>query len=394
MSKIDFLVGNAQILNSMDSVPSLPMFSERVVIFLEKLSRELMNHPGIRQYVDVMSYAYWIRKASIEKEIKTHADYKSRIGRGVAFHIAPSNVPVNFAVSMTSSILAGNASIIRVSNRLFEQVDIICMALNKLLSDEFMDLQNYLCIIRYDHDDIISSELSLMCDIRIIWGGDNTINSIRKLPVRPRSIEMAFADRHSIAIIDSDYYMTQEAHRIAKDFYTDTFYTDQNACSSPRLVVWLGNRVDEARKSFWEELGEIVASEYDIKPIQVMDKYSSFCRVAMVRDDISLISHDNYITRIEVESLFPELMEYKNGSGYFFEYIANELEDIIPILNIRCQTVSVLGVDKRDIKNLVFKYGTRGVDRIVNVGQTMGLEFVWDGYHMIENMTRLVYLYE
>ena len=38
--------------------------------------------------------------------------------------------------------------------------------------------------------------------------------------------------------------------------------------------------------------------------------------------------------------------------------------------------------------------GVRGIDRVVDIGDTMGLEFVWDGFKMIENMSRIVYIYE
>lgn len=52
----------------------------------------------------------------------------------MALHIAPSNVPVNFAVSMTSSLLAGNCTVVRVSSKRFLQVDVICEAINGLLA--------------------------------------------------------------------------------------------------------------------------------------------------------------------------------------------------------------------------------------------------------------------
>ena len=67
------------------------------------------------------------------------------------------------------------------------------------------------------------------------------------------------------------------------------------------------------------------------------------------------------------------------------------MEEIEPILPKQCQTFSVFGIDKNVVKKLVFDKGVRGVDRIVELGQTMGLEFIWDGYKMIETMSRFVY---
>jgi hypothetical protein len=264
--------------------------------------------------------------------------------------------------------------------------------MNKLLNGEFPYMKNYFCLIRYEHSEGITQELSDICDVRIIWGGNNTIEAIRKAVLPPRAIEMAFADRHSIAVINSEEYLLRDADEVAKGFYTDTYYTDQNACSSPRLVVWTGGKTDEARKRFWSKLGEMVARDYDMKPIQAVDKFTSVSMLGMGHEGAKLVSDNNYVVRVEVDSLYPELMDYKNGGGYFFEYVAQGLDEIVPILTKQCQTVSVLGIDKKEIKDVVYKYGVRGVDRIVELGQTMGLEFIWDGYKMIETMSRFVYM--
>ena len=390
-NKIEFLVGDMEVLQNMQKTPALPTFSSQAISFLADLSRELLKDARTRQYVDVMSYAYWIRRASIESVRSKHTDYHCRLGRGIAFHIAPSNVPVNFAVSMTSSLLAGNCTLIRVSNKQFPQVDIICHAMNKLLNTEHSNMRPYFCLIRYEHSDDITRELSAICDVRIIWGGNRTIETIRQAPLPPRAIEMAFADRHSIAIINSDEYMKGDSKEIAKGFYTDTYYSDQNACSSPRLVVWMGNSIKTAKEKFWNELEVLVRNDYEMKPIQAVDKYTSVCMLGMKENNQHLVSKDNYVVRMEIDTLKSYLMDYKNGGGYFFEYSAEKLEEIEPILTKQCQTISVYGIDKNVVKKLVFDKGVRGVDRIVELGQTMGLEFIWDGYKMIETMSRFVY---
>lgn len=390
-SDLEFLVGDYNILENMQKTPALPMFSETAVDFLATLSREILKDKRSRSNIDVMSYAYWIRKASIESTKEKHLDRTNRIGRGVAFHVAPSNVPVNFAVSMTSSLLAGNATIIRVSNKRFEQVDIICQAMNRILNSEHKNIRNHLCLLRYEHSEQITQELSNICDVRVIWGGNNTINTIRKASLPPRAIEMAFADRHSLAIINSNVYLKENSDDVAKGFYTDTYYTDQNACSSPRLVVWLGDKVEEARSLFWEKLHILVNSDYEMRPIQAVDKFTSLSMLGMGHNGVNLVSKDNMVMRVEVESLYPELMEYKNGGGYFFEYKAKSLDEVVPVLTKQCQTISVLGIEKQEILDLVYKHGVRGVDRVVDLGQTMGLEFIWDGFKMIETMSRFIY---
>lgn len=378
------------------TTPALPVFSSQVVDFLADLSRELLADRRVREYVDVTSYAYWIRKASLLQVKEKHTDRKYRLGRGVAFHVAPSNVPVNFAVSMTSSLLAGNITLIRVSNKPFPQVELICNAINRLLETTHPEMNPYLCLFRYEHNQEITQELSAICDVRIIWGGNQTIKTIREAPIPPRAIEMAFADRHSLAVIQAKAYLQADEKEVAKGFYTDTYYTDQNACSSPRLVVWLGQKAEvvQAQQRFWESLRQLVEQDYDMKPIQAVDKYSSFCDLAMDKIGVQLLPGDNKLVRVQVEVLTEDLMDYKNGGGYFFEYTAQNLEQILPVLTKQCQTISLLGVPKQDVLQLVLDHGVRGVDRIVPLGQTMGLEFIWDGYKMIENMSRFVYVGE
>lgn len=403
LDKISYLVGNKDILLNSSVIPAFRVFSNEIVGFLSDLSRELLSIKGIRQHQDVLSYAYWIRKASIEKEKESY-DLEHRLGRGVAFHIAPSNVPVNFAVSMTSSLLAGNITVIRVSNKQFEEVSIICDAINKVLERfEHEAVRSHICIIRYDHSDEISAFLSSICDVRVIWGGDRTIREIRKFPIPSRAIEMCFADRHSIAIIDPDAYLKMDASEIADKFYTDTYYSDQNACSSPRIVIWT-KESREAKKRFWDALKTKVDKEYEMSPIQAVDKQSVFAELAMKSGSISLYKEgqfddsDNKIIVVDADSLAlsdnETIMDYKMGGGYFFQYTVSSFDEIIPIMNKKCQTVAVLGLDKNDIVNFLMKKGVRGIDRVVNVGDTMGLEFIWDGYNMIESMSREVYIYE
>lgn len=417
LDTIKYLVGNTDIVKKSSETPALPMFSERAVSFLSALSKELLSVPGIRNHMDVMSYAYWIRKASLEqaKQDVLHSEIDNndvyRIGRGVAFHIAPSNVPVNFAVSMTSSLLAGNITMIRVSNKEFEEVDIICSAINKNLEkDEFTEMKHYICIMRYEHSDEITAYLSSICDVRIIWGGDRTIEQIRKYPIPPRAIEMCFADRHSVAVIRPEKYLekvdSDQAEEIAKKFYTDTYYSDQNACSSPRIVVWLCDKmrktktgqsakeiVDKAKKLFWDYLEKEADERYEMQPIQAIDKMSMFTELSMKKDGVELKKRSNKLFIIDVDELSSDVMDYKMGGGYFFEFTTDSLDGIIPIMGKNCQTIALMGIDKQDMVDFVMKTGVRGVDRVVEIGDTMGLEFTWDGYQMIEAMSRIVYVY-
>lgn len=390
LNKLSFLVGDINILQNMPHTPVLPIFSDQVLDFLSKLSEILLHDSEAKKYTDIISYAFWIRRKSIEKEKKSYADDKCRIGRGIAFQIVPSNVPVQFAVSMTYSLIAGNMSVVRVSRKNFAQTEIICKAINKAI-DECVYIKPYICMIKYEHDSEVTKALSAICDVRIIFGGNSTINNIRSIPVSPRCIELGFADRYSFAVIDSDEYLKVDPDVVATDFYIDTFYSDQNACSSSRLVIWTGNSISEARSRFWQYLRKEVQKKYTLNEISGSDKLLNTALLAINYPEIREIRNNNSIVRIELMDLYDGIMKYKGNSGYFFEYEADDLQKIIPILGKECQTITFLGNPlKEKINDIVIKNGVLGVDRIVPMGHSMDLSFVWDGYDLPIALSRVV----
>jgi len=347
-----------------------------------------------KAYSDVVALGFWCRRSSLMQEKSKYDDVANRIGRGTLFHIAPSNVPVNFAFTFIAGLLAGNANIVRVSSKDFEQVRIITSEINKLLEDKYSELKPYISMIRYLHDLRITDILSSICDIRIIWGGNQTIREIRKSPLSPRATEINFADRYSIAVMDADEYLKSEnKDKVVQDFYNDTYFSDQNACTAPSLIVWLGNKKDVAKKDFWGRVHQYVTEKYSFAPMQAVGKLHSIYKAAAVYDIKCEEHEDEYVTRLNVNELDNNLMDYKYNSGFFFEYDAQELNEIIPILTVRCQTLTYFGVSQTKIRQFVDEYVPRGVDRVVPMGRSMDFALVWDGYDMIRSLSRVVSIF-
>ena len=103
LERVTYLTGSAETAAQLPDVPALVPFDEPIVAFLNEVSRILMKDPGAKAYPDVVTFAFWIRKSSVLK-LKQRFERKEglRLGKGVVFHIAPSNVPVNFAYSLTA----------------------------------------------------------------------------------------------------------------------------------------------------------------------------------------------------------------------------------------------------------------------------------------------------
>ncbi len=389
--KLQFLVGDPAVIEEMPHCPSLGIFDERVTGFLNAVSETILKDRAMRTHPDIVSLAFWLRRKSLEELRDGYAaQLSSRLGRGVAFHVAPSNIPIQFAVTLIYGLLSGNANIVRVTEKPFEETEILCGVFAAVLErPEYRELKKYIAIVRYGHLDEVNRYFSSLCDVRIVWGGDRTIMNLRQFPLPPRALEYSFAGRDSMVVIDADAYLKGDAKVLARDFYNDTYYIDQNACSSPRIVIWTGSRVEAAKEVFWRAIAEEIGS-YELSPVAGSEKLLQFCRLAAVDENIRMISADNKLVRVELDRLPDKLMDYKSNCGYFFEYTIRSLDEIVPLLTKSCQTITYFGIDPDDIRRTVLRHGVRGVDRVVPMGHAMALSLVWDGYDMIISLSRVI----
>ncbi len=387
-NELQYIVGSPEVIENMKNVRSLHPFDDDVIAFLNDLSGILRKD---RDYSDVATFGFWCRKAALLKEKEKYDDVTERFGKGIVFHSTPSNVPVNFAFSFAAGLLAGNANIVRLPGKPFAQVDIISKAVNELLADKHKALAPYIVFVKFPPVKEITDVFSALCNVRVIWGGDMTVAELRQSKIQARTTEITFADRHSIAVIDADAYLVEEnKNNVIQNFYNDTYFTDQNACTSPRIIFWQGIKKEDAKADFWGRVHDLVAEKYSLAPVQSVGKLNALYSVA-ARKKVSLVnSKDMYITRIAVERIDRELMDYKYNSGFFFEKDIDGLEEIADVCDIRCQTLTYFGVKEEDFVDFLEKIRPIGIDRIVPMGKSMDFALIWDGYDLIRQMSRRV----
>ena len=52
---------------------------------------------------------------------------------------------------------------------------------------------------------------------------------------------------------------------------------DQNACSSPHLIIWYGKNNNEKKKRFWKNVLDVVKLKYDLSERLAIEKYYELC---------------------------------------------------------------------------------------------------------------------
>lgn len=389
MSGVEYLLGGPEVSN----VP-LAVYSDEALTFLSDLSGKLLHDPQIQAYPDVTAFAFWCRRGNLQKLKEECGDRGNRLGRGLAFHVAPSNVPVNFAFSFAFSLLAGNGNIVRVPSKNFPQIRLICSAIEQILPVH-PEIESRTAFVRYAVDQEITAKFCSMADARLIWGGDSTVQAVRSCPVKPKCVDLVFADRYSFCVLDGKEVLEADdksLQKLAEGFYNDTYLMDQNACSSPQLVLWM-NGSPAARERFWGAVEAYAAGRYDLQGMTAVDKYTQLCEDAVEHPEVERVVRQggNLLYRSELSQL-PENIgaELRGRGGYFYEADISSLEEICRLVNEKYQTLTYFGMEPELLKNMVIDNHLRGIDRIVPVGRAMDIGVYWDGYDIVRMLSRSV----
>lgn len=391
-------IKDVEILSGEDTVAAKynRPFEKLIISFLDDLSKNIRKSKESFFYPDLITFSFWCRKGNINLLKLNYSDIKNRFGRGILFHIAPSNVPLNFGYTFIFGLLSGNANIIKISSKFFPQTMILINLINSLYKKKkYQILKKTNQFIKYSQQDAVTKYLSSICDVRIIWGGDDTIKKIRKFTIPVRSIDLSFSNRVSVCVIDSDQLNDQNKSsfdKVIQSFFNDTFIMGQNACSSPKLILWKGeNNNRKIKNRFWEELSNHAKNKIELDFAMANRKYLKFCKAALqLKNVIKFQSYNNLVSRLSLNSLPQDIDKYFGNSGFFFEFDIENLNDINHILNQKYQTMSYFGVEKETIISFIEELNVNAFDRIVPLGKALEIELIWDGYDMIRSLTREV----
>ena len=381
----------ADVLARLVEAPVVLPFSEQRMAFAADLSRALARRGRGRP--EVQALAFWMRKAELVRLAGSfnagQSDRLRMMPRGTVFHIPPANVDTLFVYSWLLSLLTGNRNVVRLSSRIAD--DLMLDAIRDVLADH-PEVAAATVMLTYGHDAGITADISAQCDTRVIWGGDQTVRSIRAVPLPVHATELTFPDRFSLAAIGADAYraMTDTSRdELAVHFYNDAFVFDQLACSSPRLLVWVGDPGDAAQ-DFFDRVGKVTADRgYGVDASAAIAKLSEAYSAMIDLPVKSYRREGNTVTVLSVED-FPHVRGAFCGAGFFFQMQVRSLLDLVPHIRRCDQTLAVSGVSHEDQRALVDALVGTGIDRIVPIGRALDFNRVWDGYDLVAGLTRQV----
>ncbi len=372
-------------------------FSQVTRNFIDELSILLTRNREYRQYPEIYAFGFWIRKSHIDQLAEIYKS-DSRQGKGLGIHIAPSNMPTMFAYSWICSLLAGNSNVVRLSTKELKVSEVLLGAIESLLDkDEYIDIRETNAFVQFPHEHGALSQLSMLADFRVIWGGDETVKAIGEIPKAEGCIDIAFPDKYSVAMFSGKSILAMDEEELkhkAHLFYNDTYGADHNACSSPKTVFWLddceNSLLDQAKERWWTALS-LESENYNLEPWITTEKYRTAC-LSMAVNGTKLGRMKKWTNRLYVipcVDYIENLTKLESKFGIFYEIDIKEVEDAFRLFGEKVQTVVELGLDGRELWNKVREHDCLGVDRVVSVGEALEFNVVWDRKDLINIMSTI-----
>lgn len=386
----------SSLVSDMAVAESLRPFNDETMAFCVDFSKALGR--ASRGLPEAQALAFWMRKTELvrlRKAFESLADDRTvLVPRGLVFHIPPSNVDTMFVYSWLMSTLTGNRNIVRLSSRATDQSNLVLDVLRDQM-DSYPKVQESTAMVTYAHDKNVTDTLSGACDMRVVWGGDSTVQAVRESPIQPHATELTFPDRFSFTAIKTDAYLAGDSSardQLVERFFSDSYFFDQLGCSSSRLLVWVGDEsgASESSSDFFRRLGEVIESrDYSVDTATSIAKLGYGMRAIIEQPVTGYETHGNALTVLPV-SEFPKSLADYCGAGLFYEFRTDTLRGIIEHIERKDQTLSYFGFSVLELHELAEELNGSGIDRMVPVGQALTFNRVWDGNDLLQSFTRRV----
>jgi hypothetical protein len=221
------------------------------------------------------------------------------------------------------------------------------------------------------------------------------VRSIRVHPIPPLARDLGFPDRSSFAALAVPAWEAasdSERRSAIEGFASDIYWFDQAACSSPRVLCWVGDPVaaTTARVEFSALLAEVVATHgWGTDQAMAVEKRVAAYGLAASGDATSVSFVGNAIANVELAGLDAWQRDWL-GAGTICHVTIASLDELVPVLRRKDQTLTQFGFRKEELDAFVTALAGRGIDRIVPFGSALTFSAIWDGIDLLHEFTRMI----
>ncbi len=385
---------------------------DQIIEVLDEFASRLLdrNNELHRKYpgAGIPYIASWARRANLERlldsslgdrrHLDQFVDNPSRpdrafaaFPRGIILHWMAGNVPTLGFLSLLQGLLTKNANVIKVASNQNDMLDSLLMSIQQVLSDKGSGTEVLLeatAVLRFSHTEkAISQALSKEADVRVLWGSDESVAQIRRLPTKLETQDVVFPNRTSLIVIGALPLQQSDIERLCRRIAMDVSIFEQKACASPHTIFIESpdeDQVDRFAKALLKGLTaalrsvpKSVPSEKEVAAIlNLRAQYDMFHKAWYSKGtEFTILSDDKF-------QLGPPI-----GNRTIFLRKTPDLAKVADLIDSKVQSVGIaLSPDQYD--HLTHLFGSRGVHRFIPVGNMTHFEMPWDGFFLPQSLVR------
>ena len=340
-------------------------------------------------------FAFWTRRAALTK---LAASFAARVPnntlarpRGLVFHLPPQNVETVFLYSWVLSYLAGNANIVRLPHEISARMRAIVDLFLERLEAAGDGSQAF---VHYPSQGDLGAKISVLSDARVVWGGDAKVALFAPLPLRNGGKSIWFGDRFSFSTIKGaavDKLDDAALKALAKKLHNDIFVFDQMACSSPHALYVVGEAA--AHSAPVRRLLDASALEWTMddpagRVGHAIGKMTAAFYAAANGRASSVHWQNTQLTSIVASA--PMRQDIRVGGGFLSVVFVQSLAEVASFIRESDQTITYFGWERGEIESIAASRAGPGVSRWAPIGTALDFDFIWDGYDIPFELTRLV----
>ena len=340
-------------------------------------------------------FAFWTRRAALAK---IAANFAARVPqhalarpRGLVFHLPPQNVETVFLYSWALSYLAGNANIVRLPQAISARMRAIVDLFLERLEAQGDESQLF---VHYPSQGDLGAKISARSDARVVWGGDAKVALFAPLPLRNGGKSIWFGDRFSFSTINGAALAALDnaaLRALAKKLHNDIFVFDQMACSSPHALYVVGEAA--AHSAAVRRLLDASALEGTMddpagRVGHAIGKMTAAFYVAANGRASSVHWRNPQLTSVVASA--PQRQDMRVGGGFLSVVFVPSLSEVAGFIRESDQTITYFGWERGEIETIAASRAGPGVSRWAPIGTALDFDFIWDGYDIPFELTRLI----
>jgi len=316
--------------------------------------------------------------------------------RGLVCHWLAGNVQILGMFALVQSIISKNVNLLKVSSRddgvftdilnEFEGVEYTTSDGYTIKGDDLLKTISVVYFNRYA--DKLGEEMSKQADVRIAWGGRESVETVSGYPARYDAETVIFGPKLSYSVIAKEELSSvQEAKKLARKVSVDVSVFDQTGCASPHNLY-----VEEGGTVSPEEFIDIVGDSMRKTELQIPKPLISPEQVSQIHSIRGVYDFKGSVKGSETMSwtlLLDDLDEIDKPvySRVLFVHKVKSIFDSLKYIDENTQTIGIAAPEEKALA-FATEATKRGVMRLPLIGRMLNFEMPWDGIFLFDRLVK------